>query len=91
LRIGIDNLDGLGAVDYTGSVCPEGRLRVERKLNAPSRCVVEIVLGAAKLPVRKARVVVTSEAGGVLFTGYVATEPVRVLAGVARGRCIARG
>jgi hypothetical protein len=87
LRISIDNLDGLGAVDYSGAVAAEGRLQVERLLNAPSRCVVEVVegVGGLSLPVRRGRVVVTAEddTATVLFTGYVATEPVRVYAGTA--------
>ena len=33
------------------------------------------------VPVRRARVVVTSASGTVLFTGYVATEPEAVYAG----------
>jgi hypothetical protein len=85
LQITIDNLDGLGAVDYTGAVAAEGRLRVERKLNAPSLCTAEIVegVGGLGLPVRHGRVVVTAEdnEATVLFTGYIATEPVRVYAG----------
>ena len=87
LRISIDNLDGLGAVDYTAAIATQGRLRVERKLNAPSRCTVEVVesAGGLRLPVRHGRVIVTAEDGSstVLFTGYIATEPVRVYAGVA--------
>ncbi len=84
MRITIDNLDGLGAVDYTGAVAAEGRLRVERKLNAPSRCTADVVVGVGGLglPVRRGRVVVTAADASVLFTGYVATEPVRVYAGV---------
>ena len=35
------------------------------------------------VPVRRARMVVTSANGTVLFTGYVATEPEAVYAGVA--------
>src|SRR5260370_520792 len=34
----IDNLDGLGAVDYSAAVCADGPLKIERVLNAPSRC-----------------------------------------------------
>ena len=41
------------------------------------------------VPVRRARVVVTSDSGTVLFTGYVATEPEAIYAGVGtKGRCI---
>jgi len=87
LRITIDNLDGLGARDYTDAIAAEGRLRVERKLNAPSRCTAEVVVGlnGLALPERHGRVVVTSEdeTATVLFTGYIATEPVRIYAGTA--------
>lgn len=92
MRITIDNLDGLGAVDYTGAVAAEGKLRVERKLNAPSRCTMDVVvgLGGLSLPVRRGRVVVTAEDSTVLFTGYVATEPVRVYAGRATAGAVYR-
>ncbi len=83
MKITIDNLDGLGALDYTGAVAAEGPITVQRALNVPSRCTAEIVLGIDGLavPVRRGRVVVTTAAGTVLFTGYLATEPVRVWAG----------
>jgi hypothetical protein len=78
LRITIDNLDGLGAVEYTGSVAAEGPITIQRGLNVPSRCTLELVVGLGGLstPVRHARVAVTSDAGALLFTGYCATEPV---------------
>ena len=83
MQITIDNLDGMGAVDYTGIIAAEGPTIVQRQLNAPSRCTVEIVLGveALVLPVRNARVTITAASGTVLFTGYLATEPVRIYAG----------
>ncbi len=83
MKITIDNLDGLGAVDYSSAVAAEGPVTVQRVLNAPSRCTAEIVLGVDGLavPKRRGRVVVTAAAGTVLFTGYLATEPVRVWAG----------
>ena len=37
------------------------------------------------LPARHARVVVSSQAGAVLFTGYLATEPQQVPAGMGIG------
>ncbi len=82
LRITIDNGDGAGALDYTGAVVAEGRVRVERMLNAPSRCTATVLVGALPLPARLARVAVSRDDGAVLFTGYVATEPVRVPAGM---------
>jgi len=89
VRITIDNLDGLGAVDYTAAVAAAGpgvaAFQVQRGLNVPSRCTCELLVGVGglALPVRKARVVVTAKdaASTVLFTGYVATEPVQVYAG----------
>ena len=85
MKLTIDNLDGLGAVEYTGAVAAEGAIMVQRGLNVPSRCMCELLVGVGglALPVRKARVVVTAEdaEATVLFTGYVATEPVRVYAG----------
>jgi hypothetical protein len=83
VRITIDNLDGLGAVDYTGVVAAEGPITVQRALNEPSRCTAEIVLGAGGLvvPVRRGRVIVATADATVLFTGYLATEPVRIYAG----------
>jgi hypothetical protein len=94
LRITIDNLDGLGALDYTGAIAAEGRLRIERKLNNPSLCTAEVVVGVGGLglPARRGRVVVTAEDDDatVLFTGYVATEPVRVYVGEASGGAVYR-
>jgi hypothetical protein len=85
VRITIDNLDGLGAIDYTEAVAAEGPITVQRALNEPSRCTAEIVLGIASLivPVRRGRVTVTTDNAALLFTGYLATEPVRIYAGNA--------
>ncbi|MGI4829449.1 MAG: hypothetical protein ACRYFU_14830 [Janthinobacterium lividum] len=84
MRITIDNEDGRGAVDYTSAVAVEGPITVQRHLNQPSRCTVEIVIGEGGLltPARRGRVVVSSDAGAVLFTGYLATEPVSAYAGM---------
>jgi hypothetical protein len=85
VRITIDNLDGLGAVDYTGAVAVEGPITVQRALNEPSRCTAEIVLGVEGLavPARRGRVIVTAADTTLLFTGYLATEPVKIYAGNA--------
>ncbi len=85
MRITIDNLDGKGAVDYTGAVAARNAVTVQRALNRPSRCTAEVLVGlqGLELPVRRARVTVTADSGAVLFTGYVASEPVRVYAGTA--------
>jgi hypothetical protein len=84
VRVTFDNLDGNGAVDYSACLCADGPVKIDRVLNAPSRCSGTIVLGDSTLivPVRRARVVVTADSGTMLFTGYVATEPVAIYAGV---------
>jgi hypothetical protein len=87
----IDNLDGEGAVDYSDAVCADEPFLIERTLNTPSRCSGSLNVGSAAnpgssfvqpVPVRRARVVVSSDSGTILFTGYLATEPVPVYAGV---------
>ena len=55
-------------------------------MNAASRCTAELLCGSGgaiglRVPVRLGRVVVSSDEGAVLFTGYLATEPVQVYAG----------
>ena len=85
MKVTIDNLDGLGAVDYSAALCADGPLKIERVLNAPSRCsgMLDVSDAGLAVPVRRGRMVVTSATGTVLFTGYVATEPQAVYAGTA--------
>jgi hypothetical protein len=84
LRITIDNLDGQGPRDYTSSVTPEGPITLQRTLNEPTRCTAELVMGEGlPMPSRLGRIVVDAGDGTVLFTGYLATEPVRIYAGEA--------
>jgi len=81
----IDNLDGLGAVDYSAALDRSEAVRIERTLNAPSIAKGLLCLAGTTLatPVRQARVAIGSDAGASLFTGYLATEPVAIYAGVA--------
>jgi hypothetical protein len=85
VRITIDNLDGVGVRDYSAAVSADGPLTIERTLNAPSRCTGVLDVSALNLPapMRRARVVVMADNGTVLFTGYLATEPARIYAGLA--------
>ncbi len=84
MKVTIDNLDGAGEVDYSSALCPAGPVKIARVLNAPSILSGMLDVGDAGLtvPVRRARVEVSSANGTVLFTGYVATEPEAVYAGV---------
>ena len=91
MKITIDNLDGNGAVDYSGVVCADGPLKIQRTLNAPSACSGMLSVGDAAstipltvplvVPSRRGRVVVSAANGTILFTGYIATEPQPVYAG----------
>ena len=85
MRMTIDNLDGLGALDYSPWISAEGPLKVKRTLNAPSTCTCLLELGSAGLavPARRGRVIISRDDGTVLFTGYIATEPEPVYAGCA--------
>ncbi|MGP8259591.1 MAG: hypothetical protein ACLQM6_06510 [Acidobacteriaceae bacterium] len=86
----IDNLDGNGAIDYSAALCADLPLTIERVLNTPSRCTGALDVGSPAnpgasstriVPVRRGRVVVSAANGTVLFTGYLATEPVPVYLG----------
>ncbi len=92
MKLTIDNLDGKGPIDYSGAISSDGPLGIERQLNAPSRCTCQLVLGQGSLamPQRKGRVVIASDAGAVLFTGYIATTPEMVLAGEWAGSPVYR-
>jgi hypothetical protein len=82
VKITIDNLDGNGALDYTGSLSGAAPLTIERKLNQPSSCTLAVAQGSLPVPTRGARVVVTADNGVVLFTGYTIAAPARAYAGM---------
>ena len=84
MKVTIDNLDGAGVVDYSAALCADKPLKIARTLNAPSICsgLLDVSEAAVAVPARRGRVVVTAANGTVLFTGYVATEPEPVYAGV---------
>ena len=83
MKLTIDNLDGNGAIDYSGTLSAAQPIAIERKLNEPSICAFALVISGTSLiaPLRNGRVIVTDNNGVVLFTGYLATEPARELAG----------
>jgi hypothetical protein len=85
MTLTIDNLDGNGAVDYSAAMDRSETFTIERTLNATSivRGMLCLVGCSLATPVRQARVTLTSDAGTILFTGYLATEPVAIYAGVA--------
>ncbi len=74
MKVTIDNLDGLGAIDYSDQLMGEGPLTIERVLNKPSTCRWTMRDGMTR-PARLGRVVVSSNGGKTLFTGYLTREP----------------
>ncbi len=83
MKVTIDNLDGNGAINYSSAISAKPPITIERKLNEPSICSFGLVVNGTSLmaPLRNGRVIVTDNSGIVLFTGYLATEPARELAG----------
>ena len=82
MKLTIDNYDGNGTVDYTGSIVAGRPFRILRRLNQPATCECTLLPDASlAAPVRNARITVTDDQGLLLFTGYVAAEPAPELAG----------
>ena len=89
MRVTIDNLDGLGPVDYSDQLMAEGPVTIERVLNKPSTCRWTMRDGLTS-PARQGRVVVTSDGGTVLFTGYLTREPQAAYAGAGSSGTVYR-
>lgn len=83
LKITIDNHDGRGALDYSQCLAGVDSFTLTRTLNQPSVCTMLLNCGAAggSIPAKYGRVIVNSDAGLVLFTGYVSLFPEARLAG----------
>ena len=82
----IDNLTGLGPIDYSAAIAADHPLKIARTLNKPSILSGLLDLSGHSsilpIPARRARVIATADNFTVLFTGYLAVEPVALYAGV---------
>lgn len=84
MKVTVDNQDGKGPIDYSRAVCAdqatEKAFVITRGLNQPT--LAQLLLDCAShglaIPVTNASVVITSDNGTFLFTGYLpsAAEPV---------------
>jgi hypothetical protein len=84
MRLAIDNMDGLGAVDYTDALSSTEPLTIRRELNAVTECAGAVCLHEGfAVPVRRARVIVQDGAGNALFTGYIVSEAMPVFDEIA--------
>ncbi len=82
MKLTIDNLDGLGAHDYTAFLDSATKPSLARKLNRATEFKFGLVAPVA-VPVMGARVTLTLSNGSNLFTGYVAQTPAYQYAGWA--------
>jgi hypothetical protein len=77
MKLTIDNLLGLGPVDYTAALDGTVAPRVERKINQPATLRCSLVGNAAGfvVPAIGARVVLVKTNGDFVFTGYLTQAP----------------
>src|SRR5579859_544035 len=77
MKLTIDNLQGLGAVDYTAALDPTMAPRIERKLNRPAGLRLSLTASSAGfvVPVSGARIMLAKANGDLLFTGYLTQTP----------------
>ena len=77
MKLLIDNLDGLGAQDYTAFVDSGKAPGLVRKLNSPAELKFGLIAGHGSLavPVLGGRVTLTLSNGNDLFTGYIVETP----------------
>lgn len=82
MKLTIDNLDGLGALDYTATIAADNRPQIVRRLNraATMSCAL-VALGTLAPPVTGARVAWRNQSGVALFTGYLTQAAERVYLG----------
>lgn len=84
MKLTIDNHDGKSAVDYSACVVAGRPCRIVRRLNEPVTFAVTLLPAQGMVvPARNGRVTVADDAGNLLFTGYICTEPALALAGQA--------
>jgi len=92
MKLTIDNLQGLGPIDYTawldGTVAPH----IERMLNQPAKLRLGLISSSAGfvLPVTNARITVMKANGTFLFTGYLIQAPGPVYLGCGEQSAIYR-
>ena len=77
MKLTIDNLQGQGPQDYTGSLDGTKSPRIERKLNQPAELQFSLVANTPGfvIPVMGARVMLGKANGSDVFTGYVSAAP----------------
>ncbi|HLW83696.1 MAG TPA: hypothetical protein VKR60_00695 [Candidatus Sulfotelmatobacter sp.] len=77
MKLTIDNLQGAGALDYTGAFDGTVAPKVVRKLNKPATLTLGLVAnsGGFVVPAVGARVILAKANGNEVFTGYLTQAP----------------
>lgn len=77
MKLKIDNYDGLGPQDYTPWLERSKAPQVRRKLNKPSELHFALAAATSTLvvPAEAARITLSTDSGGVIFTGYMVGAP----------------
>ncbi len=77
MKLTIDNLQGLGPVDYTAAVDGTVAPRIERAINQPASLQLSLLANAPGfvVPAIKARIVLSKTNGALMFTGYLTQAP----------------
>ena len=77
MKLTIDNLQGQGAVDYTGSLDQTAAPQVTRRINQPSTFQCALLGGEAGFlaPTSGGRVILTKNDGSCVFSGYLTESP----------------
>src|ERR1700733_5514413 len=78
MKLQIDNLDGLGPVDYTSSVDGSRFPQIVRKLNQPSELRLSLVANSSTfvVPLTGARITLGRTNGQDVFSGYLMQSPI---------------
>jgi hypothetical protein len=77
MQLTIDNFDGSGPRDYTAALDADRPPRVHRRLNQPEELRASLIARDTELvvPTRGARVILSRNNAGKIFTGYVVAPP----------------
>ena len=83
MKLTIDNLDGMGSLDYTAFVSASPAPKLARKLNRASELKLGLAgtLAGLAVPVVGGRVILSLSSGQNLFTGYIVNAPAYQYAG----------
>ncbi|MGC2450935.1 MAG: hypothetical protein WA477_25040, partial [Candidatus Sulfotelmatobacter sp.] len=83
MKLTIDNLQGLGPIDYTAWLDETLAPHIQRLLNQPAKLKLDLIPSPAGfvLPTIHTRIMLAKASGTFLFTGYLIQAPQPVYLG----------